>query len=189
MVKWGNELCSLLLEQFKLGMLVNEVNVKAGISHSHQVFSVTKHNGFVPAGEYFNKKIHSDDTSGYKVVKKGRLRTQQFILTRAPSAILTMQRRPSSVQCTRCLSWNRIRGFCQNFFYQILKSDNVLSRFRDGNGSIKRRKSVSFSSFELHQVLQLHPRERTEVSRRETVDMLAEQDYKQNHYTPLYWKP
>ena len=35
------------------------------------------------------------------------------------------------------------------FIYQMIKSDSVLSRFRDsGNGSIKRRKSVSFLSFE-----------------------------------------
>ena len=38
----------------------------------------------------------------------------------------------------------------------------------------------------LHQILQLHPWERTEINPRETMDMLAEQDYEQNdhRYTP-----
>lgn len=35
------------------------------------VLSCSKHDGFVDSLQYFNKKVYSDDTSGYKVVERG----------------------------------------------------------------------------------------------------------------------
>lgn len=133
----------------KLGTLVSEVNTKAGISHSHQVFSVTKHNGFVPAGEYFNKKIHSDDTSDYKVVKKGQFAYSTIHIDEGAIGYLDNAETAIISPMYKVFELKQNSGVLPEFLYQILKSDNILSRFRDsGNGSIKRRKSVSFSSFE-----------------------------------------
>ena len=36
------------------------------------VLSVTKHNGFVRADEYFSKTVHSSDTENYKIVQRGQ---------------------------------------------------------------------------------------------------------------------
>nr|WP_081984023.1 N-6 DNA methylase [Massilia sp. JS1662] len=133
----------------KLGSIVSEVSKRAGGDHKHTVFSVTKHNGFVPAGDYFNKRIHSDDTSDYKVVKRGQFAYSTIhidegavgYLDNADSAIISPMYKVFEIK--------EEAGVIPEFLYQAIKSDSVLSRFRDsGNGSIKRRKSVSFSAFE-----------------------------------------
>lgn len=133
----------------KLGSLVNEVNVKAGIDHSHQVFSVTKHNGFVPAAEYFNKKIHSDDTSDYKVVTRGQFAYSTIHIDEGAVGYLDNADAAIISPMYKVFELKPETNVLPEFLFQIIKSDNVLSRFRDsGNGSIKRRKSVSFASFE-----------------------------------------
>jgi type I restriction enzyme, S subunit len=35
------------------------------------VYSISKHRGFVRSDEYFNKKVHSEDTSSYRSVAPG----------------------------------------------------------------------------------------------------------------------
>lgn len=133
----------------KLGSIVSEVCERAGGTHAHTVFSVTKHRGFVPAGDYFNKKIHSDDTSVYKVVRKGQFAYSTIhidegavgYLDNAESAIISPMYKVFEIKDGA--------GVLPEFLYHAIKSDHVLSRFRDsGNGSIKRRKSVSFAAFE-----------------------------------------
>nr|WP_010530036.1 N-6 DNA methylase [Lentibacillus jeotgali] len=49
-----------------------EVSIKNKDDADLPVLSVTKNNGIMLASERFNKQVHSDDTSGYKVIKDGQ---------------------------------------------------------------------------------------------------------------------
>jgi len=48
-----------------------EQNERAGENSELPVLSCSKHDGFVDSLQYFKKKVYSDDTSNYKVVRRG----------------------------------------------------------------------------------------------------------------------
>ena len=48
-----------------------EQNERAGKNSELPVLSCSKHDGFVESLQYFKKKVYSDDTSNYKVVRRG----------------------------------------------------------------------------------------------------------------------
>lgn len=58
--------------KIRIGEFINEVSEKTNINNKYDVFSVTK-TGIYLQKEQFNKKIASEDNTGYKVVRKGNL--------------------------------------------------------------------------------------------------------------------
>lgn len=48
-----------------------QVSDKNSDAANHPVLSCSKHVGFVDSLKYFNKKVYSDDTSGYRVIPRG----------------------------------------------------------------------------------------------------------------------
>lgn len=56
----------------KLGACISEVNERSKGNGGYDILSVTK-DGIVFQSEHFNKQIASEDTTGYKILKKGQL--------------------------------------------------------------------------------------------------------------------
>lgn len=48
-----------------------QVSEKNSESFNHPVLSCSKHAGFIDSLKYFNKKVYSDDTSGYRLIYRG----------------------------------------------------------------------------------------------------------------------
>ena len=57
----------------RLAEIARERNQRADSGPKADVFSVTKHRGFVRSLEYFDRQVFSRDTSNYKVVRRGDL--------------------------------------------------------------------------------------------------------------------
>lgn len=55
----------------RLGEITREVPTRNASETSLPVLSCTKHRGLVLSDEYFGKRIYADDTSGYRVVRRG----------------------------------------------------------------------------------------------------------------------
>ncbi|WP_237222785.1 restriction endonuclease subunit S [Rothia nasimurium] len=56
----------------RLGSLIKPAGKRAGENSELPVYSVTKHQGFVPSLEYFKKQVFSRETKSYKVVEQGQ---------------------------------------------------------------------------------------------------------------------
>lgn len=56
----------------KIGDFAWPVSVRADAECELPVYAVTKHDGMVPAAEYFKKQVHSRNLEGYKVVERGQ---------------------------------------------------------------------------------------------------------------------
>lgn len=56
----------------RLGSLIKPAGKRAGENSNLPVYSVTKHQGFVPSLEYFKKQVFSRETKSYKVVEQGQ---------------------------------------------------------------------------------------------------------------------
>lgn len=59
-------------KKVKLGACISEVNERSKGNGGYDILSVTK-DGIVFQSEHFNKQIASEDTTGYKILKKGQL--------------------------------------------------------------------------------------------------------------------
>ena len=55
----------------QIGEVAVEASERNESGDGHPVLSCSKHKGFVNSLEYFNKKVYSDDTSNYKVIRNG----------------------------------------------------------------------------------------------------------------------
>ncbi len=59
-------------EVYRVGQVATETSARAG-SGPIRVLSCTKHDGLVDSVGYFGRKVHSEDTSGYRLVRRGQL--------------------------------------------------------------------------------------------------------------------
>ena len=55
----------------ELGKLAHECADRNGQGEKITVLSCSKHMGFVESAQYFGKQVFSEDTSNYKVIKRG----------------------------------------------------------------------------------------------------------------------
>ncbi|RJT44317.1 restriction endonuclease subunit S [Rahnella woolbedingensis] len=51
--------------------IAKNISIKNKEGKDYPVLSCSKHSGFIDSLKYFNKKVYSDNTSGYKIIKKG----------------------------------------------------------------------------------------------------------------------
>ena len=133
----------------RLDALVEEVNVRAGTDHQYPVLSVTKSNGFVQSSAYFKKRVFSEDTSDYKLVERGQFAYSTIHLDEGAVGYLD--------KCAVGVISPMYKVFRlkvaeevvhPSFLYRILKSAVLMEKYRTlGKGSVKRRKSVSFTTF------------------------------------------
>ena len=133
----------------RLDSIVEEVNTRAGANHTFPVLSVTKHNGFVDSGAYFKKRVFSEDTSSYKLVKRGQFAYSTIHLYEG--SIGHLEHRAAGVVSPMYKVFRLKvdkKVIHPAFLYRILKSQALIEKYRNlGSGSIKRRKSISFEKF------------------------------------------
>jgi type I restriction-modification system DNA methylase subunit len=133
----------------RLDALVEEVNVRAGSDHRYPVLSVTKYHGFVQSSSYFKKRVFSEDTSDYKLVERGQFAYSTIHLDEGSIGYLD--------KCDAGVVSPMYKVFRlkvptetvhPSFLFWILKAPALMEKYRTlGKGSVKRRKSVSFTTF------------------------------------------
>lgn len=133
----------------KLSEIIDEVSEKAGKSHTYPVLSVTKHKGFVESATYFNKRVFSSDTSGYKLVRRGEFAYSTIHLDEGSVGYLEKIEAGVISPMYKVFKLKNAEKIVRaEFLYHILKSPVLIEKYKTlGRGSVKRRKSISFDKF------------------------------------------
>lgn len=109
------------------------------------VYSVTKHNGFVKSSEYFKKVVHSKDLTNYKFVPNGTFAYSTIHLDEGSVGYALEDCLISPMYTVFSIDENRVD---RQYLFYLLKSSQMLAQYqRLGDGSVHRRRSVSFERF------------------------------------------
>lgn len=140
--------------QTRIGEFAWEVSDKS--RGTEEVLSCTKHRGFVPSLEYFGKQVFSKETSSYKLVRRGQY------------AYATIHLDEGSIDCLTIRDEGIISPMYtvfdvddaqvdRDFLLELLQTPAMLNRYGAiGQGSVNRRKSISFDTLAL-ETIQLPP--------------------------------
>lgn len=137
------------MKMVPLGNFATETGRKAGIDTS-PVYSVTKHQGFVPSEDYFRKQVFSRDLSGYKLVEAGDFAYATIHLDEGSMGIAPRRALISPMYTAFTIDTERVSP---RYLIRVLKAPRALQAYSNlGNGSAHRRRSIPFSrlsSFEV----------------------------------------
>ena len=127
-----------------LEQIAEERRVRANSAPHADVFSVTKHNGFVRSLEYFERQVFSRDTSNYKVVRRGDLAYATIHLDEGSLGILRDADAGliSPMYTVFAVDRSQVKP---DYLFSLMKLPQMVSRYgRIGEGTVHRRKSISF---------------------------------------------
>lgn len=135
-------------QKVALGDLFETINRRVG-EHTEEpeVFSVTKYEGFVPALEYFGKRVASDKLNNYKIVGDGEWAYSTIHIDEGSIARNALGRRGvvSPMYTTMRLSSSLVLPY---FCELVLRSPEMLAAYGDTQqGSINRRRSLPWKVF------------------------------------------
>ncbi len=127
----------------RLGDFAKEVSRRAVSGTNLPVYSVTKHQGFVPSLEYFKKQVFSRDTKGYKMVAAGELAYATIHLDEGSIGVCP---EPSLISPMYTVFSVEEAKADASYLERFLKSPKALSVYSTlGKGSVHRRAAISFS--------------------------------------------
>lgn len=127
-----------------LGELTAPAGFKAGKDTNHQVYSVTKHAGFVPSAEYFKKQIFSRELGGYKRVRSGDFAYATIHLDEGSIGIAPADGLISPMYTVFRPEETLVDP---SYLLRFMKSPAALAQYpRFGKGSVHRRKSISLDA-------------------------------------------
>lgn len=127
-----------------LGDVVSPAGSRARSDTSHPVYSVTKHDGFVPSLEYFKKQVFSRDVAGYKRVDVGDFAYATIHLDEGSIGIAPERALISPMYTVFRPDHSRVDP---GYLIRYLKSPHALNRYKQlGRGAVHRRKAISLSA-------------------------------------------
>jgi len=128
----------------RLGMLAREISEKNRLREAIPVLSVTKHRGFVPSAEYFSRMVHSKDTEGYKIVRRGQFAYATIHLDEG--SIDVLRTHDAGLISPMYTVFEVVADDVDvEFALRSLKRSALSGRFEPySNGGVNRRKSISF---------------------------------------------
>lgn len=132
------------MKTIPLGELITQAGPRAKSSDSLPVYAVTKHRGFVPSLEYFNKQVFSRVTKGYKIAEPGDFAYATIHLDEGSIGI-------APERCLISPMYTVFRPHEQHvdadYLIRFLKSPSALSAYDTlGRGAVHRRKSISLDA-------------------------------------------
>lgn len=131
--------------EVRLGQITREVSVRNRDAAEIPVLSVTKHNGFVRSSEYFSRAVHSQDTSNYKIVRKGQFAYATIHLEEGSIALLS-DFDQGLISPMYTVFESASKQVCSEYLFSALKRFALSGRFEPySNGGVNRRKSISFT--------------------------------------------
>ncbi|MFD3748189.1 restriction endonuclease subunit S [Nocardia sp. NPDC058633] len=131
------------MREVPLGEVATASGSKAGDRIDLPVYSVTKHAGFVPSAEYFNKQVFSRDLSGYKFVQAGEFAYATIHLDEGSIGIAPVDSLISPMYTVFATDESRVDS---RYLARYLKSPRAIAEYPMlGTGSAERRKSIPFA--------------------------------------------
>lgn len=128
----------------RLADLIRPAGVRAGAEADVPVYSVTKHRGFVPSLEYFNKQIFGKDLQKYKLVEASQFAYATIHLDEGSIGIAPERALVSPMYTVFEADRDRVDI---TYLLRYLKSPQALAQYpRLGNGTAERRKSISLDA-------------------------------------------
>lgn len=129
----------------KLGEIAQLINRQSNDRERIPVYSISKHDGFVRSDEYFKKKVHSEDTSAYKIVEPGDFAFSPIHLDEGSIALASEPGQISPMYKVFEID----QGRCYPaYIIACLRSPRMIRTYGMlGDGSVHRRRSVSFERF------------------------------------------
>lgn len=129
-----------------LGEITRRRDERAEAAPGAAVYSVTKHRGFVPSLEYFDRQVFSRDTANYRVVRRGDLAYATIHLDEGSLGLFDaadtglISPMYTVVEVTD-------RSVDPGILFGLLKRPSLIAQMaRLGTGSVHRRKSIHFSA-------------------------------------------
>lgn len=136
----------------KLGDVLREIDIRAKDlkiveSDEKPVLSLTKNNGLVPQSERFNNRVAIPDISTYKVIKKGQIAYNPFVLWEG--AIYALKRRELGLISPAYLVWEANTTYADPYFLDfLLRTPQLLNEYlRVASGVVQRRRAVRKNIF------------------------------------------
>ena len=128
----------------RLGDVAHERNQRANSASQTEVFSVTKHAGFVRSLEYFDRQVFSHDTNNYKVVRRGDLAYATIHLDEGSLGILRYA--DAGIISPMYTVFEANKAWTEpEFLFSLMKLPQMVLLYqRIGEGTVHRRKSISF---------------------------------------------
>lgn len=138
----------------RIGEIAWEVSNKS--KGGEEVLSCTKHHGFVPSLEYFDKQVFSKNTDTYKLVKRGQFAYATIHLDEGSVDCLTIRDEGIISPMYTVFDVDETR-VDRGFLLELLQTPMMLDRYAAiGQGSVNRRKSISFDTLAM-ETIQLPP--------------------------------
>ena len=132
--------------KLQIGDVAKEVSERAGDEADYPVLSCSKYDGMVESLSYFKKKVYSDDTSNYKVMRRG---TFGFPSNHIEEGSIGYQDLfdagiVSPIYCVFAAD----KTVDDGFLYKLLKTDRYRQIFAAAtNASVDRRGSLRWKEF------------------------------------------
>lgn len=130
----------------EIGDVARPVSRRATSECPLPVYSVTKHDGMVPSSDYFKKQVYSRDVEGYKIVSKGQFAYATIHLDEGSVGVLETADEcvVSPMYTVFEVDESRVH---RPYLLRLLKSPWALKQYTVlGNGSVHRRRSISFEA-------------------------------------------
>ena len=129
--------------------ILDEVDIRVyqvSSSGNIEVYSLTKDRGLIPQTKRFKKRVATEDISKYKVVKKGWLVYNPFVIWEGAITVL-LDKNIVAVSPVY-LTWRPRNNVMPRFLYYLAKTRYLLSQFqRYASGAVNRRRSIKKSDF------------------------------------------
>jgi type I restriction enzyme S subunit len=129
-----------------IGDIARSITIRATSECTLPVYSVTKHEGMVPSSDYFKKQVYSRDVEGYKVVSRGQFAYATIHLDEGSIGVLETANECviSPMYTVFEVDESRVHA---PYLLRLLKSPWALKEYTVlGNGSVHRRRSISFEA-------------------------------------------
>ena len=108
------------------------------------MYSVTKHQGFVPSAEYFKKQVFAKDLSTYKVVEPNQFAYATIHLDEGSIGFAPESCLVSPMYTVFDVDYSLVD---RDYLFAFLKSERALRTYASlGKGSAERRRSISLES-------------------------------------------
>ena len=128
---------------FSLNNIAQEIKERYSKDKDGPILSVTKYKGFVESLKYFKKRIYSKDIKNYKLVENGDFAYATIHLDEGSLGLLKEFKRGYISPMYTVFRTNS--SINKDFLYYLLKSNMYIQIYKSlGEGSINRRKSISF---------------------------------------------
>jgi type I restriction enzyme S subunit len=130
----------------RIGDIAEEVSLRNGADESTPVLSCTKHAGLVNSLEYFGKRVFSQDTGNYKVVKRGEFAYATNHIEEGSIGLLSSV--PAGLVSPMYTVFRTTGDVVSEFLYRVLKTEHYRQIFESfTSASVDRRGSLRWKQF------------------------------------------